>query len=240
MTFDKPTIHNLAAEMFWRFADEIGVGPANERVLATEGRCIIEHQYDGSLWRDYPLASLADEEARWVMQAVAFEAFDFTRAQQNMIGQIYLEDRETGRSPSAANLATHLIAKAPAITVNRQIERLGRLCLRHPLPALVFATREPVGGVIQIEDTATALGVDLPMFVTIAGSQRIDDTTVILTGYFHIPVPDAATGDRWNHIIQNSTRAVSGLTISQPEGQLDITYEWDVQSKKGWSWFRRS
>lgn len=239
MQFDKATIHNLAAEMFWRMADDIGVGQTNERVLATEGRCLLEHPIDNDLWQEYPLASLPDEEASRVLKAVSFEAFDYTRAEQNMIGPVFLEDRQSGRSPSAAAIDTQPLAKTPTFTSNDPIERIGRLCLRHPLPAVVFADREPRGGIIQVDDTATALGFDLPMFLALTGCQPAPDETVILTGYFHIPVPDVATGDLWNHVIQNSTRAVSSVAIFRPEGQLVIDFDWDATAKRR-SWFHRS
>lgn len=239
MQFDKATIHNLAVEMFWRMAADIGVGQANERVLATEGRCLLEHPVDNDLWQQYPLASLADEEASRVLKAVAFEAVNFTRAEQNMIGPVFLEDRQTGRSSSAVAIDTHPLAKAPSFTSTEAIERTGRLCLRHPLPAVVFADRQPQSGIIQVDDTATALGFDLPMFLALTGCQPAPDDTVILTGYFHIPAPDIATGDLWNLVIQNSTRAVSGFTIFRPEGQLAIDFDWDAPAKRR-SWFRRS
>lgn len=238
--FDKATIHNLATEMFWRMADDIGVAEANERVLATEGRCLLEHRVDNDLWREYPLASLPDDEARRVLKAVSVEAFEFARDEQNMIGQVFLEDRQTGRSSSAAAINTQPFTKAPTFTSNEPIERTGRLCLRHPLPAIVFADREPQGGIVQVDDTTTALGFDLPMFLALTGCQPAPDDTVILTGYFHIPAPNVATGDMWNHIIQNSIRAVSGVTIFRPEGQIAINYDWHLSVQKGGSWFRRS
>jgi hypothetical protein len=240
MQFDKATIHNLAAEMFWRMADEVGVAEANNRVLATEGWSLLEHGFDNDLWREYPLASLPKDEARRVLKAVSLEAFEFARDEQNMIGQVFLEDRQTGRSPSAAKIDTQPLAKAPSFTSNTPIERLGRLCLRHPLPAVVFADRAPREGIIQVDDTATALRFDLPMFLALTGCQPAPDDTVILTGYFHIPVPDVSSGDLWNRVIQNSIRAVSSFTISRPEGQLVIDFEWNEPRKKGWSWFRRS
>lgn len=239
MRLDDVNIQNLAAEMFWRMADEIGVAEANRRVLATNGRCLHEHVFGDDLWREYPLSSLPDQERRRALDAVAFEAFDVTRDQQNMIGPVYLEDRHTGRSPSATDIDTRPFVKAPTFTSSRPIERLGRLCLRHPLPAVVFADREPSRGVIQVDDTATALGFDLPMFLVLAGCQQVDETTSILTGYLQIPAPDISTGDLWNHVVQNSTRSVSGVTIIQPTGDLVITYEWDAPSRKGRSWFRR-
>lgn len=93
MQFDQSTIHNLAAEMFWRMADECGVREVNKRVLATEGRCLLEHRFDSELWLEFPLKSLPDHEATRVLKAVALEAFNYTRDQKNMIGQVFLEDR---------------------------------------------------------------------------------------------------------------------------------------------------
>ncbi len=239
MQFDQATIHNLAAEMFWRMANECGVGEVNERVLATEGRCLLEHRFDNDLWREYPLASLPDHEATRILDAAAFEAFDFTRDQQNMIGQVYLEDRERGRSPSAASIDTQPLARVPTFSSNRAIERVGRLCLRHPLPAVVFAKSAPTAAVVQVNDTATALGFDLPMFLNVVGRQQFGDDTVILTGYFLIPVPDMATGDRWDHVIQNSHRSVQGNTLHTSDGEWVIRYEWSAP-KRAFSWLRRS
>lgn len=128
---------------------------------------------------------------------MSLEAFEFARGEQNMTGQVFLEDRQTGRSSSAANIDTQSLAKVLTITSNSPIERLGQLCLRHLLLAIVFADRKPQGGVIQADDTATALGFDRPMFLAIAGCQQAPDDTVILTGYSHIPAPDIATGDLW-------------------------------------------
>ncbi len=238
MQFSNAMIQNLSAEMFWRMADDIGVAEANARILATEGRCLHEHRFGNDLWQEYPLASLPDEEATRVLKAVCHEAFTVTREQQNMIGAVYIEDRATGRSPSALHLDTQPFAKAPTVTSNKPIERIGVLCLRHPLPAVVFADRQPEAGVIQIADTVTALGFDLPMFLVLAGCQWVDDTTCILTGYVQLPVPDVATGDRWNHVIQNSTRSVSGVTVSGSDGELIISYQWDTPKKQR-SWFRR-
>lgn len=114
-----------------------------------------------------------------------------------------------------------------------------RVCLRHPLPAVVFADSVPTAAVIQVDDTATALGFDLPMFLNVAGRQQFGDDTVILTGYFFIPVPDVTTGDLWNHVIQNSHRNVQGNILQTSDGEWVIRYEWPAP-KSAFSWFRRS
>lgn len=238
MQIDHAFIHNLAADMFWRMADACGVGEANRRVLATEGRCLLDHPYDDASWRDYPIRSLPDDTAARILDAVAAEALGYTHDQQNMIGQVYLEDRESGRSPTAAAIDTRPLASTPAVTLNRSIERLGRLCLRHPLPAVVFADRIPSGALIQVADTVTALGFDLPMFLNVAGSQWGDEQTAILTGYFLLPAPDVPTGDLWNHVVQNSHRSVEGTTLFAPDGDWIIRYTWPAAPKPK-AWWRR-
>lgn len=134
---------------------------------------------------------------------------------------------------------TQPLATVPTFRCNRAIERVGRLCLRHPLPAVVFAEDAPIAAVIQVDDTVTALGFDLPIFLNVVGRQHFGADTVILTGYFFIPVPDVATGDRWNHVIQNSHRNVEGTTLQTSDGEWVIRYEWSAP-KRAFSWFRRS
>lgn len=236
MQFDQAAIHNLAAEMFWRMADECGVQEVNERVLATEGRCLLEHRFDGDLWRDFPLASLPDDEATRVLKAVAFEAFDYTRAQKNMIGEVCLDDRQTGRSPSAVGIDTRQLAQVPTYSCSRPVERLGRLCLRHPLPAVVFADRAPTGSLVQVDDTVTALGFDIPVFLSLAGVQQVDDEAYLLVGYFLIPVVDVPTGDLWSHVIQNSTRNMEGMTFYGFEGDQVIRFAWPAKRSGLFSW----
>lgn len=226
MQFDPPTIHNLAAEMFWRMAEECGVGEIGERVLKTQGRCLLENRFDGDLWAEYPLASLPEEEVTRVLNAVALEAFTYARDEENMIGQVVLEDDRTGRSPSAANIDTRPLAAVPIVTSNRPIERLGRLCIRHPLPAVVFASRPPSGSLVRVEDTATALGFDMPMFLMPTGHQQVGDRAFLLVGYFFVPVPNVEAGDLWSHVIQNSTRNVQGVTLHGPDGECVIRYTW--------------
>ena len=92
-----------------------------------------------------------------------------------------------------------------------------RVCLRHPLPAVVFADSVPTAAVIQVDDTATALGFDLPMFLNVAGRQQFGDDTVILTGYFFIPVPDVTTSPLSSSRRMIRTNA-SGIVVAEAFG----------------------
>ena len=240
MLFDQAAVHNLAAEMFWRMAAECGVGEVTRRVLATEGKCLLEHRFDDDLWREFPFASLPGDGATRVLEAVALEAFDHARAERNMIGSVCLEDRATGRSPSARHVDAGPLRHVPTFTSSRRIERLGRLCLRQPLPAVVFADRAPNARMIQVEGTVTALGFNMPMFLGLTDVQQVDDDTFLLVGHFFIPVPDHGTGALWNHVIQNSMRNVGSTTLAVPNGDWVIRYAWPAEQKKPFAWWRRA
>lgn len=130
MPFDKPMIHNLAAEMFWRTAETLGAPEANRLVPESDGVFLLEQDYDEDLWQAFPVRSLSEAEARDVLNAVAAETYAYARDDENMQGSIYLEDRGTGLSPSAAAIDTAPLAIVPTCAYKRPVERLGRLCLR--------------------------------------------------------------------------------------------------------------
>lgn len=73
-------------------------------------------------------------------EAIAAEAETFTLNGENMKGIVYGEDAAGGRAPSAQDLETaHLKVLPKDLSYSGQaLETTGRLCLRHPLPAVVF------------------------------------------------------------------------------------------------------
>lgn len=223
MTFDKPMIHNLAAEMLWRTAETVGVPEANRLVLESEGAFLLEQDYAEDLWQAFPVRSLPDAEARAVLSAVAAEAYTYARDEENMQGSIYLEDRDAGRSPSAAGIDCAGLAIVPTCVYTSPAERLGRLCLRHPLPAVVFAPRAPYGPLIEVADTETALGFAMPMFLMVTGVHAIDAASVVLMGYFMIPAPSHQHGALWDRVIQNSQRVTEAMHFG---GDLKISFTW--------------
>lgn len=207
MTFDPSMIHNLAAEMFWRTAEAVGVPEANRLVLESEGAILMAQDYAEDLWQAFPVRSLPEAEARAVLNAVAAEAHACARDEENIQGSIYLEDRDTGRSPSAAAIDCAPLAIVPTCAYTSSVERLGRLCLRHPLPAVVFAPRAPHGTLIEVADTETALGFAMPMFLIVTGSHQIDASL-------------------WDRDIQNSQRVTEAIHFG---GDLEVTFTWPDQ-----------
>lgn len=180
MQFDRGSVHDLAADMFWRMAEDVGVQQVISLTLETRGRCLLEHRFDDSLWQVHGLTAMSREDGIQILDAA--EAHDFTCRGENMLGRIFLEDRDLGRSPSANSIDTRALNVIPHCDYSQPIERLGQLCLRHPLPAIVFADRRPTQSVIEVENTSTALGFHMPILLQLVGAQEIASDTAYWRG----------------------------------------------------------
>ncbi|RSU55301.1 hypothetical protein [Sphingobium yanoikuyae] len=228
MEIDAQAVHALAADMFWLFAQEVGVAEANRRVLDSEGVCLLEHRFDNELFLKHPIMDLADEDRLRFLHAVAREATTACEEERNLLGIIYLEDLVAGRSPDAGGIDTASLKITPSSwRSSHPLERTGSLCIRHPLPALVAVSSLPERRLIEVADTQTALGFQMPLFLQITDAGQASADTYFLAGYFVIPVPNAQQGDRWNGAILNSLRTVSGMTFQTPEGEIELAFDWD-------------
>ncbi|QNG43508.1 hypothetical protein [Sphingobium yanoikuyae] len=228
MEIDAQAVHALAADMFWLFAQEVGVAEANRRVLGSEGMCLLEHRFDNELFLKHPIMDLADGDRLRFLHAVAREATTACEEERNLLGIIYLEDLVAGRSPDAGGIDTAPLKWIPSSwRSSHPLERTGSLCIRHPLPALVATSSLPESRLIEVADTQTALGFQMPLFLQITDAGQASADTYFLAGYFVIPVPNAQQGDRWNGAILNSLRTVSGMKFQTPEGEIELAFDWD-------------
>lgn len=225
-TLNPQIVHDIAAILFWNLADKIGMEAATVAVIASGGSNL---QVTSSFMTEYaPELPLPPSDLAEISGAVAAEALRYTRADATLYGTIYAEDAETARSPSAQDIQTDALKVIPQ-AINRsgsRIERLGTLCLRYPLPAVVFTDRPPHGQSFELENTEHALGYQLPMFLTYAETTRITDKLYVSKGLFQIPVPNAAAGDKWAKVIPNSMRVFKGVEFLSDEAQASIHFEW--------------
>lgn len=234
MEIDAQAVHALAADMFWLFADEVGVAEANRRVLDSEGFCLLEHRFDNGLFVKHPIMELADEDRLTFLHAVAREATTACEEERNLLGIIYLEDLVARRSPDAAGIDTAPLNVVPAsCRSSRPLERMGSLCIRHPLPAVIAVSSLPQTPLIEVADTKDALGFEMPMFLQVTDAEQVDTEIYFLGGYFVIPVPNAKQGDKWNRAILNSLRTVSGMTFETPAGVIELAFEWNTTRPAG-------
>lgn len=229
VTVNDMVVEDAAAYLFWTLAENTGVSDAINLVLETNGQCLLTQVFSNQILNEYALDKLDIKARQAFLNAVVEKAFELTVEERNLLGTTYAEDAQTCRSPSASQVDA-LKVKAIPIEVMRSIpiEKIGRLCLRHPLPAVVFSNTKPCNeNIIEIEDTVSALGFQLPMFLDKHFQcQKINDDLFVLTGIFSIPVPNAAYSKAWNHVIQNSTRFFNQSSLVAKDWQLDIEVGW--------------
>jgi hypothetical protein len=93
------------------------------------------------------------------------------------------------------------------------LEMIGRLCLRHPLPAVVFSRVHPGTQVIEVANTRDALGFQMPMFLATIHARQIGPRLFVLMVKFHIPAPVDVIADRWGRVIQNSEPVFDTMSL---------------------------
>ncbi|MGF6534269.1 hypothetical protein P3T20_005073 [Paraburkholderia sp. GAS206C] len=221
-------VHDIAAQLFWLLAESAGVEATSEAVIDSGGRCLVEAPFSTSVLGQYGFDKLSPDERRGACEAIAAEAEAFTLNGENMNGIVYGEDAAEGRAPSAQDVETaHLKVLPKDLSYSGQaLEKTGRLCLRHPLPAVVFTNVAPRGEVLEVADTSDALGFHLPMFLSHVATTQLDDNLYVSMGIFHIPVPDSEHGDQWVRAIANSTRFIDGVQFGGAGGVTSVDVTW--------------
>lgn len=221
-------VHDAAANLFWSLAAKIGVAEANEKVIESRGRCLLEHSFSQEILATVGMQDVLGEARTLAENAILEEAEHHAIAEENMQGLIFAEDAAAGRSPSASSVNTAPLNWTP-MKVTRSgapIQRMGSLCLRHPLPAVVFTHAVPSGPVLEVDSTCNALGFHLPMFLSNLAVMPIDENLFVCTGVLAIPVPDLEQGKLWNQAILNSMRFVRGIKLCGDTEVSTVDVEW--------------
>ncbi len=225
-------VHDLAAYLFWSLSEKTGFSAAADEVLDTDGVCLFDNDYSEKIITIHGLHDhrVSSEERLTVMRLAANLVIGSIHREENLNGIIYSEDDANGRSPSAINIPTKGLAAHPkkVMVSGSPLPRIGRLCIRHPLPAVVFSEARPPFTVFEVADTRRALGFQMLMYFSVDGITQIDQTLYVSTGQFHIPVPSADQGDKWNRVIQNAYKFVRATDFWIDEGRppSKICFSW--------------
>lgn len=206
MKLNPRAIHEIAARLFWTWASDQGIAHVTAQVLATGGQCLMETPFTDEILLEFGFADITGNDRIVALGAIAAEAHTHAASEQNLIGIIYREDAQVGRSPSAKAVQTEHLQSIPKSMVRTgpSIEEIGVLCIRHPLPAVLFSKKPPFGGIVKVAYTSDALGFQMPMYLKIHQSQEVGDDLYASSGVFLIPAPDAQKGAWWTTAIQNS------------------------------------
>lgn len=225
---DSLIVLDAAAYLFWTLAESTGVMAASDSVITSSGRCLMEMPFTAEVLGRYGLHELSLSEQREYGVAIAAEAERHAVQERNMTGAIYAEDAQSGRSPSAQKVQTQHLAVVPRrIEMSgAKLEKLGRLCLRHPLPAVVFSNKVPRQGIFEVANTSVALGFQLPMFFTCESVAEFDERLFAFRGVFQIPTPNLKQGEEWRRVIQNAMCFMGGTKFYGNAGITTVVVEW--------------
>ncbi|CRY84161.1 hypothetical protein [Yersinia intermedia] len=229
----KKAINDAAAFLFWKHAERVGVQSASNDVLATNGSCLLRQDFSNEVFDNYyDFQSIDLETTSAFKEEVAAHAVAYCQTQENIIGTIYIEDLKSGRSHTANNIDVSDLNNNPVSIKGNKPPKFGKLCIRHPLPAVVICESEPSRTIFKIADTATALGFSITMYMGPIDITPIAENMWLVTGIIYIPVPTIKIGDDWNRVIQNKVSMVSGLTmpINGKMSQLEFEWEGDTET----------
>lgn len=222
--FHPQLIEDAAAWLFWTLANTDGFNITRENVLSTRGKSVLECPEREAIFSRYQLDKMAPDEFLAFMEATANHAYGRTVNEENLIGLIYSEDRVSGRSPSAAGIETAHLKLALSVRGD-SLPVCGMLCLRHPLPAVVFCKNRPPRGFIRVADT-NALGFSMPLWLCPQTTDEIGDGTWMLTGIFYIPEGPELNARSWKAVIPNSICSRQGITVQGRRGVVDLIFDW--------------
>ncbi len=229
MTPQESYLQDFAAYLFWNFAAEAGVADAVERFESNDEDWTRKtHLIEKALEQAGPVRLSAGDINVLVTNAVK-EIRRNNAHGLNITGVIYSDDRAALRSPSAMDLVIPTL-QAPRVSAKSPqsmsaIQKAGELCLRHPLPAVVFSSVAPdkEKSVFQVADTTRALGYPYPLFLTGIRVHKLAEGALALTGMFVAPIQDDRASAAIKACIPNCMLVRGGFTT----GEHTLEFDWD-------------
>lgn len=229
MTPQESYFQDFAAYLFWNVATDVGVAAAVEQFDSNDEDWTRKtHLIETTLEQAGPVRLGAGDINLLVSNAVK-EIRRYNARGVNIAGVIYSDDRAEMRSPSTMDLVIPTL-QAPRVSAKSPqsmsaIQKAGELCLRHPLPAVVFTTAAPDKGkgVFQVADTTRALGYPYTLFLTGIGVHPLPDGTFALTGMFIVPIQDDRASAAIRACIPNCMLVRGGFTA----GDHTFDFDWD-------------
>lgn len=243
--FNPRLIDDIAALLFWSLVAENGYSHTIQDVMGSAGYSILKPSNKDLLFTSFKINTLPENVKVALNDELARYTYQKSINEENMIGILYEEDMESGRSPSAMEINT-AIFDIPLTVSGDSIPTYGKLCIRYPLPAVVIGGNGmPPSGIFRVEDTS-CLGFDYPMYIIADTVVPLDAGGWFITGIFRIPENVELAGLYWRQVIPNSICTREGMSIYDDSGKcLTLKYHWGYKNNTGFlqtliSKFRRT
>lgn len=220
-------IYNIASLLYWKFVERVGQTQAKHQVLLTGGQCLFSQAFSDEILTEEKLNLIPNPLRDQIYQKIKGEVVASLEAGKPLNGIIFSEDANTGRAPSAAAINTHKLNYLPKNTnVEGDIDVIGELCLRHPLPAIVFSELKPAKTFIQLKSTAKALGFNIPMFMQLQAMNQCAGNLYCFSGTLYVPVPSENYAKLWREAIPNAITVFTGISMGAGQSKIHIEFGW--------------
>lgn len=223
--FHPQILEDAAAWLFWTLVAKNGFAPTLDEVLNTKGRSLLDCSDKEVIFSRYPLKDMPQDDFTQLCDAVAEYGWRKASQEENLIGMIYIEDRESGRAPSAVDIDTKGL-DLPLKVKGDTLPTYGSLCIRHPLPAVVFTdTPPPAKGHFRVKDTR-ALGFSMPLWIAPHAADKVAEGLWLVTGIFYIPENLELSGHPWANVIPNSICSQKGMVLQGKKSPVKLDFLW--------------
>ena len=220
-------IEDIAAWLFWSLVDRFGFRETLFDVEITKGLSIFDSPDKKSILERYNFSYLSEKQLTNFYKIVAEYAYNRCCVEKtNLVGIVYLEDMPSGRSPSAKFINTKNY-NVPVSVLGDNLEKLGTLCIRYPLPAGLFSRTLPKTHIFRVENT-DSLGFEMPMYIRVDGMTKCAEDLWMIAGIFYIPENVSLMGKKWNKIIPNSVCFQNSASFYTQDGKIDIVINWQT------------
>jgi len=223
--FNPVLIDEVAAWLFWLMVHSDGFSSTREKVLKSHGSVLLNSTEKLFVFSKHKINELSDEVINLFSEEVAMYAYQKSLDERNMIGIVYLEDMEKGRTPSAENIDASAF-NIPVVVSDDDLECHGKLCIRYPLPAVVITNRKPEPGYFRVQDT-NCLGFNYPIYISPDSASDTGNGQWLVTGVFCIPENTKITGRRWREIIPNSICTTYGGIFYGNDSRIKLGFRWE-------------
>lgn len=223
---------NLAAYGFWGLVSKFGYNDACSRIEESGGKIILQQdefrkELELTFPREQRTASFSQILAAISKKSVEFALRACDTDPTPLYGSVYADEAHLSRTPDCKSIdARSVINALPGVIIKNDIETIGRLQIRTPLPSCLISSSKPKTSFVMVEDTNSALGAQYPLFMTIKEAWPISDNIFALHGVFTIPVPSDDMLKKWLKIIPNSIGVINTSTNILPDKTIEINILW--------------
>lgn len=211
----------IAAHLFWNLVSEQGLPKTRDmlkspraymKVFKGRAPAIITALTGGTMGKGEVRSYVAD-----VVNQI--KSYLDSEGKESLDGAIHIPEDSARFGDIANHIDYSTLPELASMCENGKFEKVGKLILRMPLPALVVVDKLPETPIIRVADVESALGYDADIYFTLVGYHKEEDGRIILSGVANIPLKDKQDLGIWRKIMPNMRGIYNKLGYTDGESE---------------------